>query len=169
MKLNPRIAEKVVTVLSCCFILLFVYAAGSKWKEGDLFLAQVGQSPMLTWWANVVVVLVPSLEVLITIMLMVPKWRLAGLYAFFQMMVMFTAYIFIITRYATYVPCSCGGILSKMTWDIHFVFNIAMIALAVLAILIYPPGSKLSQRSTAHWSNTWLGKIKRGLPNFGFK
>ncbi|MEJ0031509.1 MAG: MauE/DoxX family redox-associated membrane protein [Bacteroidota bacterium] len=39
-------------------------------------------------------------------------------------MVMFTAYIVVITRFSEYTPCSCGGVLEKMSWDQHLVFNI---------------------------------------------
>ncbi len=139
MKLNPRIAEKIVTVLCCPFIVLFVYAAGSKWLEYDAFLAQLGQSPMLTWWANVVVILVPALEILIAIMLLVPKWRLMGLYSFFIMMVMFSTYIALATRYFDYVPCSCGGILTDMSWNTHLKFNLVFVGLGGLAVMIETP------------------------------
>ncbi|PUZ29813.1 hypothetical protein DCC81_03445 [Chitinophaga parva] len=139
MKLSPRIAAKIVTVLSCCFIILFVYAAGSKWKEYDEFLAQVGQSPMLTWWANIVVVLVPALEIAIALLLLIPRTRLAGLYAFFVMMVMFTTYIILITHYSDFVPCSCGGVLTKMSWSTHLKFNIVVSLLGGWAAIIWPP------------------------------
>lgn len=139
MKFKPHIAAKIVTVLSCLFIILFVYAAGSKYNENDVFLSQVGQSPMLTWWASVVVVLVPAMEVVIALLLVFKITRLVGLYAFFTMMVMFSTYIIMITRYSDFVPCSCGGILANMTWGTHLQFNLLFVALAAFAIVIYPP------------------------------
>src|SRR3970040_1025074 len=51
-------------------------------------------------------------------------------------MVMFTAYIFIILNYSPFVPCSCGGILEKMGWKEHFIFNFVFIILAAAGIMI---------------------------------
>ena len=53
-------------------------------------------------------------------------------------MVMFTAYIVVITRFSEYVPCSCGGVLEKLSWDEHLVFNVGFVMLAAISILIYP-------------------------------
>ncbi len=53
-------------------------------------------------------------------------------------MVMFTAYIVLITRFSDYVPCSCGGVLEKLSWDQHLVFNIGFVVLGFMAIVIYP-------------------------------
>jgi uncharacterized membrane protein YphA (DoxX/SURF4 family) len=69
--------------------------------------------------------------------------RLIGLYASFFFMILFTGYIVAILRFSSYIPCSCGGILQKMSWTQHLIFNIGFLLLAVIAILLYPP-----QRST---------------------
>jgi len=52
-------------------------------------------------------------------------------------MVMFTAYIFIILNYTSFVPCSCGGVLEKLGWQSHLVFNLFFVFLAVLGIILY--------------------------------
>lgn len=51
-------------------------------------------------------------------------------------MAMFTTYIFIILNFSTFVPCSCGGILEKMGWTEHLIFNISFLLLAVLGIFL---------------------------------
>src|SRR5690606_14703009 len=49
-------------------------------------------------------------------------------------MVMFTAYIFIILNFSDFVPCSCGGVLEKMSWTQHLIFNVVFIILAGVAV-----------------------------------
>jgi hypothetical protein len=59
-------------------------------------------------------------------------------------MLLFTGYIFIMLKYSSYLPCSCGGVLSNMSWKQHFVFNLAFSALALAGILIQNGMSKNS-------------------------
>ncbi len=125
--------------ISCLFILLFIYAAISKLLAGDTFKEQVSQSPLLTSYTSLVVILIPLLEILLSILLLRRQTRLTALYASFGLMMLFTSYIIAITKFSNYVPCSCGGILERMTWNQHLIFNSFFILLAVIAILIYKP------------------------------
>jgi uncharacterized membrane protein YphA (DoxX/SURF4 family) len=128
----------IVDIVSALFIVLFVYAAATKLMDYDKFRLQLGQSPVLTAFAGTIVWLVPAVEVVIAMLLLTRRFRLAGLYASFSLMVMFTAYIVVITRFSEYVPCSCGGVLEKLSWDQHLVFNVGFVLLASIAIVIYP-------------------------------
>lgn len=128
----------VIEIISSAFVILFIYAALSKWLEYDKFRFQIGQSPVLTGFEDIIVWSLPATEIVIALLLTTTRSRLVALYAAFTLMVMFTAYIIIITRFADYIPCSCGGVLSTLNWNEHLVFNIAFAALAAVAILIYP-------------------------------
>ncbi|MEI9917335.1 MAG: MauE/DoxX family redox-associated membrane protein [Bacteroidota bacterium] len=130
--------EWIIEIISALFVVLFIYAAVSKVMDYDKFRLQIGQSPVLTTFAGTIVWLVPAIEVVIAMLLMTKRFRLTGLYASFSLMVMFTAYIIVITRLSEYVPCSCGGVLEKLSWDEHMVFNIGFVLLASIAIVIYP-------------------------------
>ena len=121
---------------SLLYILLFVYAAVSKLIDFENFQVQLGQSPLLSAFAGPIAWIVPIVEIVISGLLIFPKARLIGLFAAFFLMVMFTAYILIILNFSSFVPCSCGGILEKMSWKTHMVFNIIFIMLAVAAILL---------------------------------
>ncbi len=144
------ILSEIILIL---FILLFVYAATSKLIEFQKFRVQLGQSPMLTYFADWVAIAVPVVEILIALMLAIEKLRLAGLYASFSLMTAFSAYIISITRFSDYIPCSCGGILQKMTWNQHLVFNCLFILLAAIGIstsgmLEKEKQSQIANRST---------------------
>jgi hypothetical protein len=51
-------------------------------------------------------------------------------------MVMFTAYIVAILNFSNYVPCSCGGVLEKLGWREHLIFNSAFVVLGLIGIVL---------------------------------
>jgi uncharacterized membrane protein YphA (DoxX/SURF4 family) len=113
-----------------------VYAAVSKLLDFENFQVQLGQSPLLSAFAGIISWVVPLIELVIASLLIVPRLRKAGLYAAFTLMVMFTAYIFIILNYSTFVPCSCGGVLEKMGWKGHLIFNVCFTVLAFVGLFL---------------------------------
>ncbi len=132
-----------IEIISLLYVVLFTYAAVSKFLDFNQFKIQLGQSPLLTAFAEWIVWLVPITELLITILLVYPKYRLLGLYASFSLMLMFTTYIFLILTFSDFIPCSCGGILEKLGWTEHLIFNMFFIAMAVLAIVLWKQKSKI--------------------------
>jgi uncharacterized membrane protein YphA (DoxX/SURF4 family) len=134
LKYKYAFPQVLANIICFCFIFLFVYAAMSKLIDYQKFRVQVGQSPLLSPFANWVAWFIPLIEIVISAMLAIQKFRNWGLYAAFTLMVLFSAYIFSITHYSDYVPCSCGGILEHMNWNQHFVFNLFFVVLAVIGI-----------------------------------
>lgn len=118
------------------FILLFCYAATSKMMDFENFQVQIAQSPLLSAYTGFISYVVIIAELLICILLVFPQLRLLGLYASLGMMSAFSVYIFLILNYSDFVPCSCGGILEKMSWTEHLIFNIVSVLLALCAIVI---------------------------------
>jgi uncharacterized membrane protein YphA (DoxX/SURF4 family) len=126
-----------IDIVIFLFILLFVYAATSKVIEFDLFKAQIGKSPLIMNYSDSIAWAVPAVEIVISLVLLIPRLQLIGLFASFSLMFMFTAYIFFILNFSPYVPCSCGGILSNMGWTEHLIFNIGFTLLAVVGIVLH--------------------------------
>src|SRR5450432_1585243 len=130
--------KSVITeIIAALFILLFIYAAASKLLDYQKFKVQLGQSPLLTIFATQIAWTIPLIEIFISLLLSFKKTKIIGLFASFYIMVLFTMYIIIITRFSDYIPCSCGGILQHMTWNQHLFFNIIFIVLAATAIVSY--------------------------------
>lgn len=137
MELNARdgIKKKSVEAICLLYILLFVYAAVSKILDFENFQIQIGQSPTLSSYTSWISYSVPVTELLITLLLTIPKLRSLGLFAAMCLMTMFSAYIYIVLNYSSFVPCSCGGILEKMSWTVHFIFNLFFMVLAILGLI----------------------------------
>lgn len=141
----------VVDIIVFSYVLLFVYAAVSKFLDYQLFTVQLAQSPMLTMYSSVIAWFIPVVELFIALLLVVPRTRLTGLYGGLFLMLMFTTYIILASRFSDYVPCSCGGILGEMGWTAHLSFNVIFVALGIIAILIQPqtPVKKTAMASTS--------------------
>ncbi|HEY3404719.1 MAG TPA: MauE/DoxX family redox-associated membrane protein [Ohtaekwangia sp.] len=126
----------VIEIIACACMILFIYAAVIKLLDYEKFRVDIGQSPMLSPFAPTLSVVVPVAELLIVMLLMVVRTRLLGLCAFLAMMVMFTTYIVLASRFSDYVPCSCGGIIGQLGWTAHLIFNLVFVLFALTAILL---------------------------------
>jgi uncharacterized membrane protein YphA (DoxX/SURF4 family) len=136
MEMNIKTKKLFLEFICLLYVLLFVYAAVSKLLDFENFQVQLGQSPLLSAFASWISWLVPTIELLICLLLLIPKWRNMALFAAGSLMMMFATYIYIILHYSSFVPCSCGGILEKMGWTEHLIFNIFFVVLAILGLLI---------------------------------
>lgn len=125
--------ELLTEVIIVLCILLFTYAAVSKLADVQKFTVQLGKSPMLHPIAGLVAWGVPVTELAIAALMIIPRTRLAGLYGFYFVMIAFSVYIVVIKNFSESIPCSCGGVLEKLGWTEHLVFNIAFVGMAAFA------------------------------------
>jgi uncharacterized membrane protein YphA (DoxX/SURF4 family) len=136
-----RTRNILVEIICLLFIVLWVYAGLNKMLDHE-FGTQLHRSPYLDKVADMVEVALPTGELLIALLLIFPRTKIAGLYASFFTMFIFTGYIYSMLKYSFYKPCSCGGILAKMDWHTHLYFNIAFTVLAAIGILLWPKPSQ---------------------------
>ncbi len=159
--------NKLPLYASYAFILLFTYAAGSKMFDFENFQVQLAQSPLLSAYAGFISYAVIILELVIVGLLCFNLTRLWGLLASFAIMVAFTVYIYLILNYSDFVPCSCGGILEKMSWTEHLIFNIGCVVMAGLAIIAtYPitPKAPIMEVTEEDWmANYWQRRKDRRM------
>jgi hypothetical protein len=104
--------------------------------DTEKFTAQIGQSPILTDFASGLAWVIPMLEIIVSLILMFQGLRLIGLYVSFALMVMFTAYIIAILQFSDHIPCACGGVLSKLGWTEHLIFNVGFLLLSTVGIIL---------------------------------
>lgn len=136
-----RRKSTIIEIISALFILLFVYTALSKLTEFSNFRNTLWRAPLLQNIATPVAWTIPIVELLISLLLFIPKTRLPGLYSSFILMTGFTLYIGYMLAFESNLPCSCGGVIQNMTWTQHLLFNTFFILLAFIGI-------KLSKQNT---------------------
>ena len=124
----------VTDIISALFILLFVYTAITKLVENEGFRAVLSQSPLIGIKATILSWVFPILELITAALLFFPKMRKLGFASSLFLMLIFTGYITYMISFARHLPCSCGGVISLMTWPQHLIFNIFFTALASIAL-----------------------------------
>lgn len=140
--MNKKLKIYLFDCIAALYILIFVYAALSKFHDFEKFRIDVGKSPLLNSNVGLVTVSIPLIELIVAVMLATKRFQYFAMNVAFCLMVIFSSYIIVILKFSSYIPCSCGGILQNMTWTQHLIFNITVTTLAVLAILIYPGKEK---------------------------
>lgn len=142
MQQSKKIWFWIPYAISVLCAILFIYAATSKLWDVQQFQVQLGQSPILTAYAEWVAWAVPLTEYVLALLLLMDRFRLYALYATLGLMVMFTTYIVLVLNFSDYVPCSCGGVLENLGWTEHITFNLFFVILTIIAII------QLETRST---------------------
>jgi amino acid transporter len=118
-------------------VVLFVYTALSKLLDIDTFRKQMLNQPLPETLKQNLVWLVPVSEITTSIFLVIRPLRLYGFVLAFTVMLAFILYVSLILAKAfSYIPCSCGGVLSAMSWQMHLIFNIFFTLLAFTGFLI---------------------------------
>ncbi|MET3982031.1 putative oxidoreductase [Mucilaginibacter sp. UYP25] len=124
--------------LTATLILLFTYAAASKLSDTSLFRAQLYLQPFPHSLANALVFAIPALELFAIGLLCTDRTRTAGLRLSLGLLSAFTAYIGLILLFGSgQLPCSCGGILNRMSWGGHLVFNSVFVLAALIALRLH--------------------------------
>jgi hypothetical protein len=130
IKISSTISETVTVI----FIILFLYTGIDKIMDHLVFKEQIAESPILAPVASFAVILLPFFELTTVLLLVVPRFRLKGLYVALCLMLLFTGYIGAILCFDKHLPCSCGGLISQLSWKQHLLFNSICIALNLVGI-----------------------------------
>ncbi|MDX1767158.1 MAG: hypothetical protein R3294_03840 [Arenibacter troitsensis] len=136
MKWVARYRGIIVEVICLLFIILFVYTGLTKLLIPNLFYDSILNSPVLggRTMATLASWTLPLLELAVALLLIWKKTRLIGFYGVLGLMLLFTGYTVAIVFFAPYRPCSCGGIISLLSWEQHLALNAILLLLALLAI-----------------------------------
>jgi energy-converting hydrogenase Eha subunit A len=125
-------------LMTTALILLFTYAAVSKLASVSLFRAQLHLQPFSHSFADLLVFAIPAIELIAVALLLADRTRDLGLLISVVLLAAFTI-TYILVLYAGKLPCSCGGILSRMSWGAHLVFNCFFLAAGMTALGIRLP------------------------------
>ncbi|MES2109825.1 MAG: MauE/DoxX family redox-associated membrane protein [Bacteroidota bacterium] len=135
IKIKTLAAELIAGFL----LLLFAYTAAYKIIDNELFVFQmrlapfpymVQLAPFLGW-------LIPGVELMSAFGLLFDRYRLKSLYGSVILLAIFEFYIATMMLSGSHLPCTCGGIISTMSWKAHLFFNAVCICLGIFAIKQY--------------------------------
>lgn len=119
-----------------CFAeaFLFMYTGCSKLLDHHNFARQL--SAVFRWPPLYLLIsyAVPLAELSVAIGLVFLYTRQAAMRCFTWMMLLFTLYVAVLLITFTNLPCSCGGIISSLTWTEHLVINCLLLAMGITGV-----------------------------------
>ncbi|WP_425638833.1 MauE/DoxX family redox-associated membrane protein [Algoriphagus yeomjeoni] len=127
--LTTVLAEAIAWLLAA----LFAYTAVSKVYDWQGTQRAMYNQVFPIAMADVLLYLLPLVELGVAVLLLVPGWRKIGLLMSVLLMVLFTGYVaWVWLGFSGRVPCSCGGVLENLGWGEHLVVNLMFLVLAVI-------------------------------------
>lgn len=125
-------------------ILLFGYTAFSKldfFSEGKFidvsrFEGAMFKSPILRPYVYELGYIIPFAELAICFLLAFRKTKLIGYYSSLVLLLAFTSYISYSMIVLPFLPCTCGGVISSLSWKNHLVLNFGFLILTTRAIYL---------------------------------
>lgn len=127
-----------IEVIAFLIILLFLYTGISKLWDFPVFRAELQESPfvMLSLLSSVVSWILPIGELLLACLLLWPAARKAGFILSALLFAAFIVYVVVLLSSGKNLPCSCGGIVSTMSWETHVYFNILFLLLSLTGVYL---------------------------------
>lgn len=131
--------KKLIVIESLCalLILLFLYASVTKLLNPHALRHDMLNQPFPRWFGRILIWLIPSLEIVLSVLLIFEVTRKVGLWGSFVLMAVFTVYAALILLHVfPFVPCGCGGVIRTLSWPQHLVFNVFFTGVAAAAIIM---------------------------------
>lgn len=134
--MNSR--KTLTQFISMMLVVLWVYAAMSKLQEVETFREQLLRQPFPGRVAGLLLWLLPLSELAAAGLLLFGRTRGAGMYVSLLLMLLFTGYVGLVLAGAwENVPCACGGIIGRLGWKGHFLFNLFYTVLAGAGVFLW--------------------------------
>lgn len=128
--------NRILALTRGALILLFFYVAGSKLYDLSGFRSELSLQVFPVAFQPALLIGIPASELLAVVLLTIPGTRIYGFWLSIALMAAFTLYILgAILHFYPKIPCSCGGVLRKMGWKQHFVFNLFFFALSIYGLI----------------------------------
>lgn len=129
--------KKIPDIICGLLILLFAYTAFNKLLDIHRFETVLSMAPLIGKYSPLFAILIPSLELTIVLLVLLPRTQRIGLISAFTLLILFTAYLIYMVLSYPNLPCSCGGVIQQLSWKQHIVFNIFFILLGMVGIYFH--------------------------------
>lgn len=141
-RFNADFKEWVVLGICLVCTFLFLFSAYEKIIDHSRFAKGLSKVSIIGSYSTFIAWTVPILEILISILLIIPKTYKWGLYGFTGLMILFTSYILSMLLWKEKLPCHCNLIIEKLSWEQHLWFNLVFIGLSIGALKLSKSISK---------------------------
>ncbi|WP_343669711.1 MauE/DoxX family redox-associated membrane protein [Chitinophaga sp.] len=128
----------LIEIIASLLVILFLYTGLNKLFEHATFRYQLSISPwpLLAAWSGIVSWALPIGEVLLAAMFLITAFRMTAFIASAILFAGFLVYLGILLSSGSHLPCTCGGIISSMSWNAHVWFDAACLLLCIAGIYL---------------------------------
>lgn len=127
----------VIEIIAALLVLLFLYASFSKIFGFRLFVEEMNNQPFPNWMTPYLVVIIPGAEILIAVALLFDRTRKVGFYGAVAFLFLFTLYAaLVLFHFFEYIPCTCGGMIKKLSWGQHLLFTSLFLILSIAGLAL---------------------------------
>ncbi len=133
-QLNKKTALEIISSLLAAMFFYASFSKLSNYEKAEKDMKnQIFPQPI----AEVLAWLIPLIEIILVFALLFPQTQKKALWSSMILLVAFTAYMaLVMSGIFGRIPCSCGGILQRMSYEAHLIFNLFFICLSLLGIAI---------------------------------
>ena len=136
--------NRFISISKILLMVMFAYAGIFKIVDITLFESQMKESPLIPQLLiPTLAISLPIFELLLAILLMYDKYNSMSLTLSFITMLFFSLYLIMLVSLYENVPCTCGGILGKLGYTEHIIFNLFF--LTISGVTFYLHDSKSNQ------------------------
>ncbi|RKE80832.1 MauE/DoxX family redox-associated membrane protein [Chryseobacterium sp. AG363] len=133
MRIKNIISELIIFIL----ILLWAYTFASKIFDFDTFNRQIKGAYLLSAGGYVLPYVLQAAHLGIVILLIKKNWRGLGLLASLTVIIIYTAYLIYILKFAPSIPCSCIAVFRGMNWNDQLYFNFIALAINSIGLITF--------------------------------
>ena len=126
----------LVQMIAAILVFLFAYTAISKFFNFNVFRFTLGMAPVIGSFAGFMSIAIPAVNLVVALLLLVPRTRKAALWLSLFLLGAYTSYIGYVLLVSKQLPCSCNGIVPWLSWTNHFWLNLFIIALVISGLLL---------------------------------
>ena len=129
--------EKTLATICLLLIILYVYTAVAKLIDPPEFTRQLSNQVFPKWTIPILLWALPVSELTVAILIVFDTTRKYGLLGSVLLMTVFTGYMLLVVfKVFDRVPCSCGGVISSMSFPVHLIFNLFFLAISIVGLYI---------------------------------
>lgn len=131
------IYRRLPEVIIYGYAFIYMYTGWAKFMNMAAFIKGNSKIPYLGQYAKLIGYGIPSLEIVLAILLVIPvywiKWT--ALWASTVLMILFTVYLSLMVKFVEHKLCHCGGVIESMGWKTHIVFNLIWLIAGIFALV----------------------------------
>jgi NAD/NADP transhydrogenase beta subunit len=133
MRIKNIISELTIFVL----IVVWAYTFAGKIFDFDTFNRQIKGAYLLSAGGSVLPYILQAVHLMIVILLINKNWRRLGLLTSLSVLILYTAYLIYVLKFAPSIPCSCIAVKSGMNWIDQLYFNFIAVIINIVGLITF--------------------------------